>query len=483
MPRHDPKSPTVTTRANSYSPMIYCIQTITDPGEEPLQGTTRKLYESKLISAEEAVGAIQPSDVVLWACLAEPTGLTGEFVRQKERLRGLRMVLDLSLYPHPWFEPGFDAFTIYENYPGAFTRKPVAEGRIEFVPWPFGLGRTDRAQDSNRQHFFSAPDVYLTEVTPPDAEGYVSFGNYPWFAEVAAANARVVIGEVNPNLLRTTARAHISEITYFVQAPPKPAMEKGALPPAPQEDLDIAQVIGAQCADLIRDGDTVQMGIGGGSEWTQDFLGEKNDLGIHSEFISVKVVQLVKQGVITGAKKTVNHGVCVSAGLGIRPEFPGVDEAIEYVTEHPEKFAFRGLSYVSNAKVVADHDNFTAINSALACDLTGQLVVNYLGNHPISGIGGNLDFTIGAHYSKNGRAVHCLMSTAKGGTRSRIIPQHPEGAIIAIPRTYVDYLVTEHGVVNLEGKSVRERADLIISLAHPDFREELRSAGKKLGLL
>lgn len=444
---------------------------------------SKELYASKLVTAQEAVSAIQPDDVVLWACLAEPTGLTGEFVSQKERLRGLRMVHDLSLYPHPWFDPGFDAFTIYENYPGAFTRKPVAEGRIEFIPWPFGLGTTDRAGDPNRQHFFSKPDVYLTEVTPPDDEGYVSFGNYPWFAEVAAKNARIVIGEVNPNLLRTTSRIHLSELTYLVEAPPRPAMEKGALPAAPQEDLDIAQVIGAQCADLIRDGDTVQMGIGGGSEWTQDFLSTKNDLGIHSEFISVKVVQLVKQGVISGAKKNVNPGVCVSAGLGIRPEFPGVDEAIEFVTENPDKFAFRALSYVSNAKVVAEHENFTAINSALACDLTGQLVVNYLGNHPISGIGGNLDFTIGAHYAKNGRAVHCLMSTAKSGTRSRIVAQHPEGAIISVPRTYVDYLVTEHGVVNLEGKSVRERAELITSIAHPDFRGGLREEGKRLGLL
>jgi len=448
-----------------------------------LEQAVQELYESKLTSAAEAVGAIRPGDVVLWACLAEPTGLTDEFVRQKERLRGLRMVHDLSLYPHPWFEPGFDAFTIFENYPGAFTRKPVAEGRVEFIPWAFGLGTTDRAQDPQRHHYFTAPDVYLTEVTPPDAAGFVSFGNYPWFADVAAKNARIVIGEVNPNLLRTTARAHLSDITYLVEAPPKPAMEKGALPAAPQEDLDIAQVIGAQCADLIRDGDTIQMGIGGGSEWTQDFLSDKNELGIHSEFISVKVVQLVKQGVITGARKTVNTGVCVSAGLGIRPEFPGVDEAIEYVTSNPDKFAFRALSYVSNVRTVAEHDSFTAINSALACDLTGQLVVNYLGNHPISGIGGNLDFTIGAHYSKNGRAVHCLMSTARGGTRSRIVPQHPEGAIISVPRTYVDYLVTEHGVVNLEGKSVRERAELIISIAHPDFREGLRAEGKNLGLI
>jgi 4-hydroxybutyrate CoA-transferase len=358
-----------------------------------MNSDVKKLYESKLVSSEEAVKLIQAGDAVLWACLAEPTGLTEEFVRQRERLRGLRMVHDLSLYPHPWFEPGFDAFTVYENYPGAFTRKPVAEGRIEFIPWAFGLGTTDRAQDPQRQHFFSSPDVYLTEVTPPDEEGYVSFGNYPWFAEVAAKNARIVIGEVNPNLLRTTAHVHLSEVTCFVQAPPKPAMEKGALPAAPAEDLDIAQVIGAQCADLIRDGDTVQMGIGGGSEWTQDFLGNKNDLGIHSEFISVKVVQLVKQGVITGAKKNVNRGKCVSAGLGIRPEFPGVDEAIEFVTENPELFDLRALSYVSNARIVAEHDNFTAINSALACDLTGQLVVNYLSNlwggkiSSVSGVG------------------------------------------------------------------------------------------------
>ncbi len=446
-------------------------------------GDVGSLYERKLVSAEEAVSAIKPGDVVLWACLAEPTGFASEFVKQKERLRGLKMVHDLSLYPHPWFEADFDAFTAYENYPGAFTRQPVAEGRVEFIPWPFGLGRTDRAQDPERKHYFTSPDVYLTEVTPPDGDGFVSFGNYPWFAEVAAPNARIVIGEVNPKLMRTSAKAHLSEIDYLVKAPDKPEVEKGALPPAPEEDLAIAQVIGAQCADLIRDGDTIQMGIGGGSEWTQDFLNTKQDLGVHSEFISVKVVQLVKGGIINGSRKTVNTGKCVSAGLGIRPEFPGVDEAVAFVQMNPDLFEFRALSYVSNAHVVADHDNFTTINSALACDLTGQLVLNYLGDHPISGIGGNLDFTIGSHYSKNGRSVHCLMSTAKKGTRSRIVPQHPKGAIVAVPRTYVDYLVTENGVVNLEGKSVRERAELIISVAHPDFQSELRKAGQEVGLL
>lgn len=441
-------------------------------------------YMGKLVSAEEAVGAIKPNEVVMWSCLAEPVGLTGEFAKQRDRLRGISMVYDLALYPHPWFEPEFgDHFRVYDNYPGAATRKAAREGWIEFIPWPFGLTTSDRASDTNRRNPYAKPDVYLVEVTEPDADGYVSFGNYPWYAEEATKNARLVIAEMNPDLMRTGIKAHISEIDFLVKAPPRERPEAAALPPPAPEELPIAQVIGAFAADLIRDGDTVQLGVGGGSEWAQDFLENKKDLGVHSEFISVKIVHLVEQGVINNSKKNVNRGKCVMSSLGIRPEFPGVEHAMKFVQDNPDLFLFRSLGYVANARVIADHDNITAINSALSIDLTGQIVLNYLDGRPISGIGGNLDFTIGSHYSKGGRSAHCLMSTAKGGTASRIVPQHPAGAVIGIPRTYVDYVITEHGVVNLEGRSERERAQALISIAHPDFRDDLTHAGKKLGLL
>ena len=438
----------------------------------------------KLVTAAEAIGEIRPNETVMWSCLAEPVGLTDEFVRQRDRLRGISMVYDLALYPHPWFEPDFgDYFRVYDNYPGAATRRAAAEGRIEFIPWPFGLTTSDRASDPSRKNPYAAPDVFLVEVTEPNEDGYVSFGNYPWYAEEASKNARLMIAEMNPNLMRTGIKIHISEIDLLVKAPEGERPSPAGLPPPSEEELPIAQVIGAFAADLIRDGDTVQLGVGGGSEWAQDFIENKKDLGVHSEFISVKIVHLVERGVINNSKKNVNRGKCVMSSLGIRPEFPGVQEAMNFVQDNPDIFEFRSLGYVANAKVIAEHDNITAINSALSVDLTGQIVLNYLNGRPISGIGGNLDFTIGSHYSKGGRSAHCLMSTARGGKASRIVPQHPEGAVIGIPRTYVDYLITEHGVVNLEGRSERERAQAIISIAHPDFREELTHAARKLDLL
>jgi 4-hydroxybutyrate CoA-transferase len=438
----------------------------------------------KLATAEEAVGAIRPGEVVMWSCLAEPVGLTGEFERQKDRLRGISMVYDLALYPHPWFKDDFgDYFRVYDNYPGAATREAAREGRIEFIPWPFGLTTSDRASDPARKNPYAAPDVFLVEVTEPDEDGYVSFGNYPWYAEEAPKNARLTIAEMNPDLMRTSAKLHLSKIDFVVKAPQRAKPDAAALPPPSPDELPIAQVIGAFAADLVRDGDTVQIGVGGGSEWAQDFLDNKRDLGVHSEFISVKIVHLVEQGVINNSKKNMNRGKCVMSALGIRPEFPGVEDAMRFVQSNPDVFEFRSLGYVANARVIAAHDNITAINSALSVDLTGQIVLNYLNGRPISGIGGNLDFTIGAHYSTGGRSAHCLMSTAQGGKASRIVPQHPAGAVIGIPRTYVDYLITEHGVVNLEGRSERERAQAIISLAHPDFRNELTAAARTLDLL
>ncbi|MFQ5878637.1 MAG: acetyl-CoA hydrolase/transferase family protein [Dehalococcoidia bacterium] len=446
--------------------------------------TTEGRWAHKLVTPEEAVARVRPGEVVLWAPFAEPSTLMDSFVRQRERLRGTVMAHNTPVVPFPWLDPDFgDYFRIYENFPGVNTREAVRNGWAEYIPWPFGLSRRERASIPERRNLYARPDIYLTRITEPDGDGYVSFGTFPWYAQEAVTGARLVIGELDPTLVRTNACAHISQMDCLVPAAPAAKGPRRALPVTPPEELEVAQVIGSLAAELIHDGDTIQVGTGPASESMVEFLRQRQDLGVHSELIFPSIVELVRDGVITGARKSVDGGKVVTAGLFLHPDDQQGPEALRFVGDHPDLFDFRSIGYVANVKTVTEQENIVAVNNVLACDLTGQVVVNNLGTTPIGGIGGNFDFTVGAHYAKGGRSIHCLMSTAKGGTLSRIVPQHPGGAVVSIPRTMVDYLVTEYGVVNLEGRSLRERARAIIAVAHPDFRGELEAAARKLELV
>lgn len=444
-------------------------------------------YRYKLVSPHEAVSEVRPGEVVLWGVFLEPTSLIRPFVEQRERLRGTVMAHETPLLEFPWFSPEFgDYYRVYDCFPGANTRQGVASGQVEFVPLPFGIIRAERAACSDRRHIYARPDVYVTRISPPDEEGFVSFGTFPWFWVDAVEAARLVIGELDPSLPRTSARLHISQVDLLV--PPDQGGEahpRRALPATPPDELGAAQVVGANAAELIRDGDTFQVGVGPAAESMVEFLRDRHDLGVHSELIFPAMVELVREGVITGARKSVDRGKVVTAGLFAHPEDPRREEAVRFIAEHPDLFEFRPISRVANVAVVAQLENMVAVNNVLAIDLTGQAVINYLGSLPIAGIGGNFDFTVGSHYARGGRAVYCLISTAKGGTASRIVPQIPHDPylVVSMPNYMVDYLVTEHGVVNLEGRSLRERAEAIIAVAHPDFRGELRQAARRLGLL
>jgi 4-hydroxybutyrate CoA-transferase len=444
------------------------------------------LYAGKLVTAEEAIAQVRPGDTVFWGVFTEPSTLIQPFVDQRERLRGTIMVHETPLLRFPWFERDFgDAFRVYDCFPGANDRDGIASGQVEFVPLPFGLMTRDRAAVRDRRHLYVEPDVYVTRISEPDSDGYVSFGTFPWLAQELVPRARLVIGEIDPALPRTNARVSLTEIDLIVPPAPPATGPRRALPVTPPEELEAAQVIGAQAAELIQDGDTFQIGVGPSSEAMIEFLRARCDLGVHSELIFRTIVDLVREGVVTGARKNINRGKVVTAGLYLHPEDAEGPAAQRYIAEHPDLFEFRPISYVANVKTVAEHENIVAVNNILAIDLTGQAVINNLGTVPIAGIGGNFDFTVGAHYAKGGRALYCLISTAKGGTVSRVVPQIPHDPylVVSMPRYMVDYLITEHGVVNLEGKSLRERAQAIISIAHPDFRHDLEAAARRLDLL
>jgi len=245
------------------------------------------------------------------------------------------------------------------------------------------------------------------------------------------------------------------------------------------EEQEIAQVIGANAASLVNDGDSIEIGAGTAAEATIDFLGDKNELGIDSELTYVQIVDLVKRGVITGKRKNVDLGKVVNSCFWTYAEDPKVPEALEFITENPT-FEFRDISTMCNVPRIASQDNMVAINSILAVDLLGQVVITHLGSTPISGPGGQVEYCIGAHYSKGGRSIAMLSSTALRGKVSRIIPKLEAGTAVMIPMVYLDYLVTEYGIANLDCKSRWERADALISVAHPDFQPELRTAAKEM---
>ncbi|MBI2912615.1 MAG: hypothetical protein HYY03_01695 [Chloroflexi bacterium] len=440
-------------------------------------------YRDKLVPADEAVTAIQAGDKVLFAALMEPRGVIDAVARRRGSLAGVTMVHFCPLVPFPWFsDPSWcEEIEVLDGYTTLFDRRPTWDRHIDWIPWEFGLGASERQRAEGRASPLVCPDVFCVRLGPPDADGHCSFGPNVWLSPEAIENARVVIAEIDSSLIRTRgARAHVSQLAYLTEAPPAP-------PPSPRADAwalaedeaRAAEVIGALVAGLIRDGDTIQVGTGTASGAVWNFLAHKNDLGVHSELTLPPTVDLMKAGVVTGRRKTVNAGKLVTTGLAPFATLPGAQEAWAYADDNPA-FDFQSIQQVCHVPTIAAHDNMVAINNAVAVDLTGQAVIDHLASGPISGVGGHLAFNIGAHYSRGGRSITCLMTTAKGGEVSRIVPQLDAGAAVHLPRPFIDYLVTEYGVVNLEGRSLRERAELVISVAHPDFRDELRAEARKL---
>jgi 4-hydroxybutyrate CoA-transferase len=243
-------------------------------------------------------------------------------------------------------------------------------------------------------------------------------------------------------------------------------------PPPPEAERGTLEVIGEFAASLIRDGDTVQMGIGGISESIGYFLMDKNDLGIHSEIMTVTHVELVKRGVATGQYKTLNKGKAVAAMV--------VGSAdLAFVNNNPA-FELYSVLHTNSLLTIAAQNHQVAVNSTLAIDLTGQAAAEGFGPQMYSGIGGQMTFMMGAMYSKGGRSIMVLPATAKKGQVSRIVPMLEPGSTITTPRQYTDFVVTEFGIVNLQGKTQRQRAEALIDIAHPDFQPELKKAAHKM---
>lgn len=438
-------------------------------------------FKDKLLSPAQAAGLVKSGQHLVFSLNLKPRDTALEVARRAGELRGVRVVSNWN-EDYPWLHPGMEeSFSVKEGFVLRPSREPVRQRRVDWVPVIFGLYDGVRQEDLARTKLYHHADIFFLKLTPPNPRGYCSFGHAVWYSPTGLRSAKTVVAEIDPGLPWTYGDfVHVSEIDYLVETPAsRPEEPPPALPTPDPQDWERCQVIGALAADLVRDGATLQIGIGAPSEAVMDFLGEKNDLGVDSELIYPPIVELVQRGVITGQRKTQDRGRVTTSCLWLYPGDPRARPALDFIDHNP-LFEFWDISRLCFIPRLARNDNMVAINSALCLDLLGQAAIDHLGPTPIAGPGGQVEFCIASHYSRGGRSITCLLSTALDGKASRIVPRLEAGTVVQVPLTYIDFVVTEQGVANLEGKSRRERAEALIEVAHPDFRPELRRAAREM---
>ena len=421
----------------------------------------QELYRSKLVTSDEAVSHIPDNCRVFFGHAAnEPSVLVDALVRNYERFTNVEITHWVPLGRSEYCDPKMAGhFRHNAMFVGAATRKAVQEGRADYTPFFY--------HQSTR--FFSDGtfpiDVAMVSCTPPDKHGYVSLGVSVGGTKPAVLNAKMVIAQVNDQMPRTMGDSfvHVSQLTYCVEAS-MPILEMGG-----GVITEVEEAIGRNVASLVEDGSTLQLGIGTIPDATLKFLGDKKDLGIHSEMFSDGVVDLYEKGVITGANKTLDKGKMVAAFL------MGSKKLYDFVDNNPDVM-MRTVDYVNNPMVICQTPKVVAINSCLQVDFNGQVNSESMGIKQFSGIGGQLDYVRGAAMCPDGKSILAMPSTAKHGEVSRIVPMFDAGTTVTTTRTDVHYIVTEYGIANLRGKSLRERAKLLINIAHPQFRGQLWAA-------
>lgn len=423
----------------------------------------KEAYHKKIRSPKDAVSYIKSGDrVVIGHAAGEPSILVETMVdnaAQYERVEIVHMVaMGKGRYCLPEYEKNFRHNSIFA---GACTRKAIEDGRGDFTPIFFS-----EVPDLFRTSLH--PNVLLVQLSPPDEHGYCSFGISNDYTKPAAECADTVIAQINQNMPRVFGDnfIHINDIDYIVEAD-MPVIE---LPPP--EITDVEKAIGENCASLIQEGDTLQLGIGAIPDAVLFFLKAKRNLGIHSEMISDGVVSLAEEGVINNRKKNINNGKFVISFM------MGTRKLYDFVHNNPA-VCMMPIDYVNNPAVIAQNDNMVSINSCVQVDLMGQVCSESIGLRQISAAGGQVDFVRGANMSKNGRTIIAMPSTAAGGKVSKIAAFLDEGAAVTTSRGDVNYVITEYGIAQLKGQTLRERARRLISIAHPQFRDSLKAEFEK----
>ncbi|MDP2718691.1 MAG: acetyl-CoA hydrolase/transferase C-terminal domain-containing protein [Dehalococcoidia bacterium] len=433
----------------------------------------REEYQKKLISAEEAAGKIKSGDRVVFTAGRESFAIGMALAGRLGDVKDVEVHVPSPGYDFGWYDEGWDeSFKLSIGIPTGISQEAMDAHRVDFqfgMLYPFQENPTERP-----------PDILLTEISPPDNNGFCSFGASLWNKRQHVRQARTVIAEVNANLIRTYGDnfVHVSEIDYFVEhlstggAPGTGSLAGRELKKPDPFLKDIAGYVNS----VINDRDTIQIGVGRTTEplVRLGLLDGKNDLGYHSEATPSGIISLVRDGVINCRYKTVNPDKAIVTSLG-----GGTKDEMEWAAGNP-MFHLVDVALLEDIRIISAHDNMVAINNALAIDLTGQIAAETLGTRQLSVAGGQIPFVFGALLSKGGRSVTVLPSTAQDGTVSRIMSTLPEGTVVTIQRNCTDYVVTEYGIARLFGKTIRQRAQELISIAHPDFRAELTKAARSL---
>ncbi|HEY8892367.1 MAG TPA: acetyl-CoA hydrolase/transferase C-terminal domain-containing protein [Clostridium sp.] len=414
-----------------------------------------EIYKSKIISLEQAATKIKSGDrVVTGHACSEPVDIIDAIIKNKDAYENVEVVHMVPMGKAEYTKIGMEKnFKHNALFVGGTTREAVSSGRADFTPCFFY-----KIPELFIKGYLPV-DVAIVQVSQPDEHGYCSFGTNVDYTKTATQCAKVVIAEVNKNMPRTFGDSfiHISEIDYIVEVDHK------IIELNPPKIGDIEKAIGEYCASLVEDGSTLQLGIGAIPDAVLLFLKDKKDLGIHSEMISDGVVELVEAGVITGKSKTLHNRKIVVTFL------MGTKRLYDFVDNNPMVEMY-SVDYVNDPIIIAKNNKMVCINSAIQVDLMGQVNAETIGLTQFSGTGGQVDFIRGAALAKDGKAIIAMPSTASHGKISRITPLLDAGSAVTTLRNEVQYIVTEYGIANLKGKTLKDRARALINIAHPDFR-------------
>lgn len=437
----------------------------------------RESYEAKFKTAEEAMQVIRDGDHVAYGEFAMASMfLDAAFAARVPELHDI--ILRSTTCPFPpkavLADPKMEHLMYNDWHFSPASRKLCDNGLCRYIPMNYHQG-----PETIRRGFVKPVDVLMLMVSPPDEDGYVSLGTSSSITPTYLEGAKYVIAEVNDRVPRTfcdaSSRVHASRIDCFVQGPNRPIIE-APTPPPTEVDRKIAELV----VGLIGDGACIQLGIGAMPNAVGELIAQSGlkDLGVHTEMLCDAYVSMAEGGCISGKYKTTDPGKIVYTFA------MGTGKLYDFLDGNPDCL-LAPVDYTNDPYIIAKNDNMVCLNNAIEVDLYGQVASETSGPRQISGTGGQLDFISAAARSRNGKGLICLSSTYTrhdGSLHSRILPFFEPGQIVTVPRSYTHYVITEYGIADLRAKTTWERAEELISIADPVFREELIHQAEKLGL-
>ncbi|NUV00264.1 acetyl-CoA hydrolase [Marinitoga sp. 1154] len=432
-------------------------------------------YNKKLRSIEDAILSLpKKATIITGLASAEAQGLLGNLHNYKSHFENLKVVTCLNMKEYDFFM-NEEYENVYNNHswflsPPTRKAKKLGLKTVDFIPNNLHMAGTDKLMSEKENGNIV---IFWGTVTPMhEKTGYFNLGISNVYEMEVLEKADIVILEINDKFIWThgETQVHISQVDYIVE-------NSWEIPELPiVEPSETEKIIAEYISELVDDGSTLQIGIGGIPNAVAKLLNHKKDLGIHTEMFTESMIDLFEAGVITNMKKTLWKGkfICTFA-LGTKRMY-------EWLDNNPGVWIMRG-NYVNDPYVISKNENMVSINTAITVDLTGQVCSESIGPKQYSGTGGQLDTHRGAVMSKNGKGIIALRTTAKKGTISTIVPMLPQGSFVTVPRQDLDYVVTEYGIAHLRGKNLKDRVNALISISHPKFREELVKEAKRLGYL